>query len=108
MDLSQRISNKKNFSIYRCNNVFAKHKNGSSTLDSKKSTLIRLINFKFGEYYFQYKYNKLKTIKIIREPIVRLIMLVYYLTIFQKVNFYKTFYNIIGIFKFYKFLLNKK
>ena len=49
-----------------------------------KSLYIRISNFKFGEYLFSYKYNKLKLIKIIREPIISILSFFYYLIILNK------------------------
>ena len=106
-DLSKRIESLKKSNIYKCKNSFAKHMNGSSTKFSNKTNFIRLTNFKFGEYLFQYKHKKLKIIKIIREPIIRIIASFFYMIILQKNKFYKNFYFFLGIIKFYNFIFFK-
>ncbi|MDB9746908.1 glycosyltransferase [Candidatus Pelagibacter sp.] len=107
IDFSKRIENLKKFKIYKCKNSYAKHLYGKSTINNNKSKFIRLSNFKFGEYLFQYKYKKLKKIKIIREPLVRIFLLLISIISLNKTKFYKNLYFLIGIIKFYKFLCFK-
>ena len=83
-DLSKRIVDSDKLNIYECSNAFARHDNGKSTKTSCKSNFIRLSNFKFGEYYFQNKYNKLKLVKILREPIIKILFIIFYLLTFQR------------------------
>ena len=106
-DFSKRIENLRKFRIYKCKNSSAKHFNGESTIVNNKSKFIRLSNFKFGEYFFQYKHNKLKKIKMIREPFLRFLLLLIYIIFLNKNKFYKNLYFLIGIFKFYKFICFK-
>jgi GT2 family glycosyltransferase len=107
IDLSKRINDLKIFNIYKCNNVIAFHNNGKSTIDNTKSNFIRTSNFKFGEYYFEYKHQKLRIIKLIREFFKRIILLIVYLIFFNRKKLSNNFYNIVGIFKFYFFFLKK-
>jgi GT2 family glycosyltransferase len=107
VDLSKRINDLKIFNIYRCNNVVAFHNNGKSTINNAKSNFIRTANFKFGEYYFDYKHQKLRVIKLIREFMKRIILLFVYLIFFNYEKLNNNLYNIIGILKFYFFLLKK-
>ena len=102
-DFSRRLQNFKRLNIYKCMNSIAKHNNGNSTLVSPKTNYIRLSNFKFGELYFQSKYKELKIVKILREPIKKVILIFFYLFTFQIKLFYKQIYILIGIIKFYKF-----
>ena len=107
VDLSRRILLSKNYKIYKCNNIKAFHFNSNSTKFSNKSEFIRISNFKFGEYYFDYKFNNLRIIKVLREPFKRLIYILFFLILFQKKKFYNNLFQIVGIFKFYFFLLKK-
>ena len=107
-DLSKRIDRFDNFNIYKCNNSYAKHYNGKSSINNDKSKFIRLSNFKFGEYLFQYKYKKLKKIKMFREPIKRFFLLLIFIIFLNKNKFYNNLYYLVGIFKFYKFICFNK
>ena len=108
-DLSKRIEKSKKFNIYKCFNSFSNHNNGNSTKTSKKNYFIRTSNFKFGEYLYQYKNNKLKLIKLIREPILRIFLIILYAIFFKKSLFYRNLYLLLGILKFFKILfLNSK
>jgi GT2 family glycosyltransferase len=107
VDLSKRINDLKIFNIYKCNNVVAFHNNGKSTINNAKSNFIRTTNFKFGEYYFDYKHRKLRVIKLIREFMKRFIMMLVYLIFFNNEKLNYNLYNIVGILKFYFFFLKK-
>jgi GT2 family glycosyltransferase len=107
VDLSKRI-NKSEYKIFLNSNSQAIHANSRSTKLNLNSEFIRSSNFKFGEYYFQYKYDKLKLIKVIREPINNLIMILFFLLVFKfKKALYK-FFQLVGIFVFFKFIFFKK
>ena len=106
-DLSKRLEISKKYNIYKCYNSLAKHINGNSTIVSNKSKFIRLTNFKFGEYYYQNKYRKLKKVKMIREPILRIILMFFSIIFFKKDLFYKNLFFLIGILKYYKFMVKK-
>lgn len=107
-DLSKRIEISKKFNIYQCERSFAKHMNGNSTKMSNRSKYIRISNFKFGEYLFQQKYQKLKFIKIIRDPIVRILLVIIFFILFKKNLAFQNLYHLFGIFKFYKYKICKK
>ena len=107
-DLSKRIENNKKFNIYKCNNSFAKHSSGSSTIITDKINYIRYTNFKFGEYLFQYNHNQLKKIKVIREPFSRILLLILNIIFFNRVKFDTNLYYLIGIFRFFRFIIQKK
>ena len=107
-DLSKRLEKLDKYNIYKCVNAYAKHINGSSTIASNKSRFIRLSNFKFGEYYYQNKFDKLKIIKVVREPMLLIISIFFSILTFQKSLFYKNLFTFIGIMKFYKYIILKK
>lgn len=107
VDLSKRIENSKK-SIYLNLDIPAKHNNSKSTNPSLKSLFIRFSNFKFGEYLFQYKNNRLRLIKMIREPIINFFLLIFYILIFQRVRALKKLFTLVGILNFFRFLIFKK
>ena len=107
-DLSKRLEKLDNYNIYKCVNAYAKHISGSSTIATNKSRFIRLSNFKFGEYYFQNKFDKLKIIKVIREPLLLIIFIFFSIVTFQKSLFYKNLFTFIGIIKFFKHIILNK
>ncbi len=108
VDLSKRIKEFSKFNIYKSNNSFANHFNGTSTIITSKTEYIRYSNFKFGEYLFQHNHKKLKKIKIIREPLLRLFSILINIIFFNKAKLMINFYYLIGIINFYKFLIYKK
>lgn len=107
VDLSKRISSFSRYNIYKCQNSNANHDNGSSSINDKKTQYIRFTFFKYGEYLYQYKYKKLKSVKMIREPIQLIFYLLCYLITIQKSKFKKKLYTLNGIYIFYKYLLKK-
>jgi len=107
VDLSKRISLSKQ-KIYLNTKIFAKHNNGKSTFLNMKSLYIRTSNFKFGEYLFQYKNTQLRLIKVIREPIVNFLLLIFYILVLNKKKALIKFFTLSGIFNFFKFILIKK
>ncbi len=107
VDFSKRVELSQQ-KIYLNLNIQANHYNGESSSPTLKALYIRISNFKFGEYLFSYKYKRLKTIKIIREPISNVLLFLFYSIILNKKKALEKAFNLIGIIKFYKFLLSKK
>ena len=100
VDLSSRIKNSK-YKIYLNRDSKASHFSGQSTRPNFKSKFIKNVNFKFGEFLYQYKHSKLKNIKIFREPVTRLLLIFIYLF---TLKFEKSIINslyFIGIMKFF-------
>jgi len=99
VDLCNRINTKK-YKIIIVNNARAKHFTSKSSKDDLKTFFIRNINFKFGEYLFYKKNNKLKKYKALRQIITNF----FYIFInFLRLDFLKSlksFAFILGIFKF--------
>jgi len=104
IDLSKRVK-EKNQKIIISKKAKAKHMAGQSTKLSIKSLFIREVNFKFGEYLFEYKHNKLKSFKIIRQIINNIFYVFFNLLLIDKNNFFKKVFQIFGIIKFLFFVL---
>tara|TARA_Y100001970_G_scaffold249153_1_gene319399 strand:- start:2270 stop:3094 length:825 start_codon:yes stop_codon:yes gene_type:complete len=100
VDLSRRIRNSK-FKLYINKDSKAAHFAGQSTSKTFKDKFIKNVNFKFGEYLYQYKYSELKLIKIFREPITKFLLIFFYLFTFQFKKSNMNFFHFIGIIKFF-------
>ena len=104
IDLSKRIGESK-YQIYMNKKVTAKHYGGKSTAQTVKNNFIKISNFKFGEYLFQYKYSQLKIIKIIRDPILKFLLFFFYLISFQFKKMNVVIFQFIGILKFFVYMM---
>ena len=104
IDLSHRINFSK-YQIYSNSFSYARHLSGKSTIFNFKTFFLKNSNFKFGEYLFQHKYQKLKKVKMVREPVLILLKCLFYLIIFNKIRLYKNFSHFCGILMFYLFKL---
>ena len=99
VDLCNRI-NKKKYKMIIVNNARAKHFTSKSSKDDLNTFFIRNINFKFGEYLFYKKNNKLKKYKALRQIITNF----FYIFInFLRLDFLKSLRSIafiLGILKY--------
>ena len=107
VELSHRINCSK-YDIYLNSKSTAKHKSGTSSKNTFKTMLIRNINFKFGEYFFLDKINKLTRIKIIRQTITTFTYSILFLSILKFKESFKYFCYFCGILKFLFNCLRKK
>ena len=104
IDLNERI-NRSKFKIMTDVTCKANHLSGKSTKNNFKSRYIRNVNFRYGEYLYLYKYNKLRILKLFREVFLntfRLILNIFFFN-FSKVE--KNLFNLLGIFKFITFIV---
>ena len=83
------------------------HKSGTSSKNIFKNALIRNIDFKFCEYFFD-KINKLTRIEIIRQTILTLTYGILFLSVLKFKESFKYFCYFCGIFKFLFNCLRKK
>ena len=90
VDISKRIQRSK-YDIYLDRKSMASHLGGKSTKDDIKSKFIKDVNFKFGEYLYQFKYNELRIIKVFREPINNLFLAMLNLLTFQFNQSFKSY-----------------
>ena len=98
VDLSNRVQKSK-YQIYINHNSKAVH-TWSSTKFNLQSFFIKKTNFKYGEFLYQYKNNKLKYIKILRQPISLFFNSLIYLILFDPKKALGNLFNIFGIVKF--------
>ena len=102
IDLCSRIEKSK-FKIYLNSVAIADHKGASSTVADLRTFIIRKVNFKYGEYLFQKKYKKLKSIKILREIIKYPLLAVFYFTIFKFKNSFENLCFFFAVIKYISF-----
>ena len=107
IDLSSRITLSK-YKIFKNQSVKVIHISGSSTSTSLKTFYIRNVNFKFGEYLFQFKNNDLKIIKVIREPLTLIIKFIFFTFLLSKKKALSNLFNLLGLVKFYLFYFRFK
>jgi GT2 family glycosyltransferase len=107
IDLSSRITLSK-YKIFKNQSVKVIHISGSSTSTSLKTFYIRNVNFKFGEYLFQFKNNDLKIIKIIREPLTFILKFIFFTFLLSKKKALSNLFNFLGLVKFYLFYFRFK
>ena len=50
-----------------CKNAIAKHPSGASTVNNSKVQFVRNLNFKYGEYLYDFKIKKFRLIKLVRQ-----------------------------------------
>jgi len=103
-DLMERV-NKSNLKMKKIMNAFAVHESSKSSSNSISTLFIRRINFKFGEYLFEFKHKKIKKIKIIRNIFLNLILLPLNLILFKKNMLIENISQIIGTIKFLIYLI---
>lgn len=106
IDLSRRIQ-KSNFKIYETQKSKAVHQNGNSSLNGYRTDLIRNKNFIFGEFLYDYKGGKIKTIKILRKFVQNIFLLILNLVLLKFRNLNINLAKILGIIKFIIFIFKK-
>ena len=100
-----RKINKSNYQMVQVTNSSANHQSGQSSKKNLHLNFIRNLNFKYGEYLFQYKINKLKKLKIIRQFLQNLLFALPNFFLFRTDRTLINVSNIFGILKFIIFYL---
>jgi len=91
-----------NFKMIQVLNSFANHQGGQSSEKNLYLNLIRNLNFKYGEYLFEYKTNKLRKLKIIRQFLQSLL---FFLPNFFILRIDRALINISNLFGISKFII---
>ena len=95
------------FKMVQVYNSYAVHSGSKSSIKNYKVNFIRASNFKFGEFLFDFKTRKFRSLKMIRQIIQNLLYLFINLLFFKKENFLNNLSNIYGIGKFIIFIIGK-
>ena len=107
VDLMKRV-NSSHFKMINVLNSYAKHHGGKSTIENFKTKIIRQTNFKYGEFVFDLKYNRLRLLKIIRILLQSIILIPICLIIFDKDKLISYFAKMSGTVKFINFYFSKQ
>ena len=107
VDLMKRV-NDSQFKMINVLNSYAKHQGGKSTIENFKTKIVRQTNFKYGEFVFDLKYNRLRLLKIIRTLLQSIILIPICLIIFDKNKLISYFSKISGTLKFIIFYFSKQ
>ena len=107
IDLMKRVKESK-FKMIKVLNSYAKHYGGKSTVENYKTKIVRKTNFKYGEFIFDLKYNKLRLLKIVRTLLQSVIFIPIYLIFFNQNKLINYFSNLIGTVKFLFFFVSKR
>ena len=89
-------------------NAKVNHDSSTSSSRNYKIEYIRLLNFIYGEFVYDYKLNKLRFIKIFRKLIQNIFLFIFNILFFQLKKAFKNFALLSGILKFLKFYIKKK
>jgi GT2 family glycosyltransferase len=100
--------NKSNYKMIFVPNANVIHAGGKSTDDNYKIKFIRTLNFKYGEFLYDYKMNKFRIIKVMRQLFQSILFLLLNILTFNFPKILKFLAFILGIIKFLKFILIKK
>ena len=106
VDLMERVKNSQ-FKMINVFNSYARHHGGESTIDNYKTKIVRQTNFKYGEFVFDLKYNKLRFLKIIRTLFQGIIFIPICLIIYDKDKLINYYSKISGTIKFIIFYFSK-
>ena len=88
-------------------NSYAIHSGGCSSIASHKVSFIRNLNFKYGEFVFDLKTKKFRTLKMIRQIIQNIFYLLSNLLFCRKEKLLNNLSNLLGILKFILFCIKK-
>tara|TARA_A100001035_G_scaffold273430_1_gene263965 strand:+ start:45 stop:836 length:792 start_codon:yes stop_codon:yes gene_type:complete len=106
IDLLTRVNNSK-YKMIVSNRAFATHNKSQSTENSFVIKILKLMNFKYGELVYGYKYKTLSKIKVLRHLyLCPLRMIIYFIFLNQK-KFLLNLSYFLGTLKFLKFLIKK-
>jgi len=106
-DLMKRI-NHSPFKMIQVLKAKAIHESSKSSLENFTVKFIRSKHFKLGELIFDYKFNKLRLIKVLRQFIQSLLKLILFSLILNKEKILINFAYLMGILNFCFFYIKKK
>jgi len=105
-DLMKRV-NQSPYKMVQVLKAKASHESSKSSLETFSVKLIRSRYFKFGELVFDYKFNRLRVIKIFRQSIQSILKLFTFSLMFNKEKVIINLGYLIGIFDFIVFNIKK-
>ena len=106
IDLLTRVNNSK-YKMIVSNRAFAIHNKSQSTENSFVIKILKLMNFKYGELVYGYKYKTLSKIKVLRHLYLCPLRMIIYFIFFNQKKFLLNLSYFLGTLKFLKFLTKK-
>lgn len=98
--------NQNGLKMAKLNNLFAIHKGESSSINSYQIKYLRWLNYRYGEYLYDYKNKNFRELKIFRRLIVNKFILFMGIVSFDKQVVVRSLAEIISIIKIYFYLFN--
>ena len=106
IDLLTRVNNSK-YKMIVSNRAFAIHNKSQSSESSLIIKILKVMNFKYGELVYGYKYKTLSKIKVLRHLYLCPLRMIIYLIFFNKKKFLLNLSYFLGTLKFLKYLIKK-
>ena len=106
IDLMKRI-NRSKYKMVVADNIYAKHHSSQSSENSLKIQHLRTLNFMFGELVYDFKYEKLRYIKVVRKLVQNFVLFFFNLIRFQLKGSLNNFSKMCGILKFVLYYIKK-
>ena len=106
IDFIRRV-NKSNFKMIESRNASARHLISKSSNMTMYLKFLRDKSYKYGELIYDYKYNKLRFLKILRQLIQSFMRTLFYLLIFNKKEICRNIGYFLGLINFLFFYLKK-
>ena len=106
IELSNRIK-KSQYEIFLNKEAKAIHNNSNSSISSFKTNFIRILNFMYGEFLYDYKVQKLRKLKILRKLTQNFVFLFFNILTLRSKSILSNLANIFVILKFIKYYLKK-
>ena len=97
--------NESNYKMIQVINSLANHENGQSSKKNLYLNFIRNLNFRYGEYLFQYKVRRLRKLKIFRQFLQNLLFILPNFFLIRIDKALINISNILGILKFIIFYI---
>lgn len=105
-DLMERVK-KSPYKMIQVSKAKAVHESSKSSIENFRVKFLRSKHFKLGELLFDYKFNKLRIVKIFRQIIQSLIKLIFFTLLLNKEKIVANLGYLVGILNFLLFYIKK-
>ena len=95
------------FKMLLTKNAIAKHSSGSSSINNVKVLFVRNLNFKYGEYLYDFKIKRFRLVKLVRQLFQSIIFFVLGSLSLNKKIAVKHIAGFFAIIKFINFCIKK-
>ena len=105
-DLMERVK-KSPYKMIQVSKAKAVHESSKSSVENFRVKFLRSKHFKLGELLFDYKFNKLRIVKIFRQIIQSFVKLTFFTLLFNKEKIVANLGYLVGILNFLVFYIKK-